>query len=519
MKSIRRLVLAACLAFGPQAAFAQWTFNVTFHISGECATSEARMAVNNWNNMWQTQVLPAMQQSAMTREECERMRTMIESICSSFAFHDRYCSITWTIGPCVGKDPPGSDIILGPSQGQSFLPSTPSEEIKNWQDNVTDRMAQLGGHENYQEYPAGHTSIWINNESFNKARDDSRGIDITKPYIPSQERENTLEVVSNVDIYSVFQEFTQLRNSGELQYETPEEFIEAMIQQSEELWLKLLRLAKMPHETFIYILNEVLNDISWESNRHNLMYEKELKEAEFKFALSKYMVEYEKYQISKIMNNLDEYGEITDKALVAYTGKNRDQMAREGMEKVAKELFEKYGITDEQLEMARNVVDNKKNYADMVVGFVKDYRIDQLGDGFLNISTQGNTSISIGSVMDVGLILNKGIVLYGLWQENATLGERVQSIKDNHESFQELSQDELDKAGTIMTIMDNHNIKEYINNDNTPPSEKVKWALKTYNIIKRIEKNGENLPEEIFPGKFRQRIRKEVTYILKMPWE
>lgn len=143
MKTIRRLVLAACLAFGPQAVFAQWTFNVTFHISGECATSEARMAVNNWNNMWQTQVLPAMQQSAMTREECERMRTMIESICSSFAFHDRYCSVTWTIGPCVGKDPPGSELILGPSQGSSYFSPNPADEVLNWASDVKNREFAL----------------------------------------------------------------------------------------------------------------------------------------------------------------------------------------------------------------------------------------------------------------------------------------------------------------------------------------------------------------------------------------
>lgn len=176
MKTIRRIVLAACLAFGPQAAFAQWTFSVTLHVSGECATREERTAIDNANNIWQTQVIPAMQQAAMTRAECERMRSYIESILNAVSYRDRYCSIYWTVGPCVGKDPPSAEILLGPSQGQSFLPSTPNEEIKNWSSNVIDRELQLGGKEYYQEYPKDHTSIHITTNKIEKARDDIRNV-------------------------------------------------------------------------------------------------------------------------------------------------------------------------------------------------------------------------------------------------------------------------------------------------------------------------------------------------------
>lgn len=154
-RHFKYVLLTISLLISSHATYAQWTFNLTYHITAGCAQGdpeiqrEIRQLENEVNAMWQQAFSQGV--GFPSKQICEQVRQMILGV----GWSDGACRIYYTCTSCTGTDiampgqgsnqtnpTTGNLNFNGAVQGEPVFSSNPALDTPNWIDDA-DLQQQL----------------------------------------------------------------------------------------------------------------------------------------------------------------------------------------------------------------------------------------------------------------------------------------------------------------------------------------------------------------------------------------
>lgn len=403
------------------------------------------------------------------------MRNQIQAEAQGFSWDG--CSAIVTISPCtcVGGDDEstGTDLVLGPTYGQSFYSTNAANELVDWWNDDLSRQNALNP--DYQPY--NQYTIETSDKKFDTQRSNLRNaawtLDADKKFKSLNIDETTEINTHSSDLSSFDTEWQFLKSSRNLPYNSADEFYDAMLQMIQKYREKLLKDSGLSSEEILQALSDRIKEIESWYNQNSLRLAKELKEAEKRRDMAKYMVEYKGYLTITYINGMSD-NPFADNATEKAFGKTRNELAYESVAALENELIEKYGMTAEDIAKMKAVID-KDNKVQQAAETLKEYEVDRIND-------------NMATAIDIGVLLNDEIALLGLSKCEKALSEQVESINKNIETSKELRDSEIELATTLASIVD----ESIISKSGTTPKEKIEWAKQIhYNLEEKINKSND----------------------------
>ncbi|MCR5192612.1 MAG: hypothetical protein K6D59_04840 [Bacteroidales bacterium] len=154
------------------------TFVFKLSYSGSCVG----MGANVWVSSINAQIESIMKnQSFSNASECESAR----EVCLGLGGTMYGCTVKITATPCSGCNNGGTttDIILGPTYGNSFQTSNPTDEVRDWAENNEDLLNLISGKTTPKDEPYIFTGEMPGSiMQFANKKDDDRIIAVSKPH-------------------------------------------------------------------------------------------------------------------------------------------------------------------------------------------------------------------------------------------------------------------------------------------------------------------------------------------------
>ena len=479
------LALADCMS-----ANAQYTFQ-SITVAGSGSSSKAT-TILTWGPYG-------------TREMCEQKRREVE-IANSWSepiLGGRIEAKTRTT-PCSG---PGGSIgsvdVLGVSKGSSFYSTNPVNEINDWSNDDMDRLLALNS--DYKNSSPVELSMGDEKTDLarNRAREIAFVLDTNKPFRSLNVGEDGLINTHSADLSITNTDWQLIRSTKKLPYHTVEEFVEGTTQQYSSILDNILNFVNMPLSTFEYNLKQCAYDIEGWYNSESIRLANELDNAEKLHDIANFMLQYKGYLAITYINGMSDNPTAADNAAKKAFGKTRDELAYESIEKMENDLFEKYGMSSEDIARLKKEIDDEnivQNFVEKARGLkideIADKSVDELVEKLDPIATnksidllgkdyntiRGTTgevadkSITFDRAIDMGVLLNND---YGIWahsKEVKALENYVQSIKNQQNLIKEERDKETQKIGDLLTIVENNSqiIKSEVSK--MSQRDKLDWA-------------------------------------------
>ena len=499
------LALADCMS-----ANAQYTFQ-SITVAGSGSSSKAT-TILTWGPYG-------------TREMCEQKRREVE-IANSWSepiLGGRIEAKTRTT-PCSG---PGGSIgsvdVLGVSKGSSFYSTNPVNEINDWSNDDMDRLLALNS--DYKNSSPVELSMGDEKTDLarNRAREIAFVLDTNKPFRSLNVGEDGLINTHSADLSITNTDWQLIRSTKKLPYHTVEEFVEGTTQQYSSILDNILNFVNMPLSTFEYNLKQCAYDIEGWYNSESIRLANELDNAEKLHDIANFMLQYKGYLAITYINGMSDNPTAADNAAKKAFGKTRDELAYESIEKMEKELFEKYGMSSEDIAKLKKVIDDENKVQDYVskaqglgLNDIAEKGVvaisEKMTNKGLNINLGGG-ELSISKALDMGVLLNNDIVLLGLSKEEKALDNYVQSIKNQQNLIKEVRDKETQKIGDLLTIVENNTQEMKRGVSKMSQRDKLKWANNADDILGRVNSRKAKDSYEIFPDRFRNMYIREGTFI------
>ena len=463
----------------PCYVMSQCTFSMTVSINGNCAGIQGaveRQAIESWCNYINQQ----LKSIRLSKKECIAMNNQIQAEARGYSYDG--CSAIFTISPCtcVGGDDEGTeiDLVLGPTYGQSFFSTNAANEPSDWWNDDMSRQNAL----NPEYQPYNPNIIETSDQNYNTQRTNLRNaawtLDADKKF-RSLNIDETTEINTESPDYSFIDaEWQFIKTSRNLPYNSVNEFYESMLQDIIKYREKILQ-----------VLSNRINEIESWYNQNSLRLAMELKEAEKRLDMAKYMVEYKGYLTITYINGMSD-NPFADNATEKAFGKTRNELAYESVAALENELIEKYGMTAEDIAKMKAVID-KDNKVQQTAETLKEYEVDRINDNMAN-------------AIDIGVLLNDEIALLGLSKCEKALSEQVESINKNIEENKKLHDSEIDITNKFISIVDESAIPK----SDSSLKEKLEWSkqityleekiLDIYGLYNESNENPNRKYEEIY---------------------
>lgn len=524
---MRRNLLSILLALaGLLPVNAQYTFTFNVSWSGNCSGYTAQM--NQAIRGFQTQTINGFP----TRELCEQTRAMCHQELGhiELVYIDTQtgrvvkreatnCKLNVTTTPCTGRPMAGTVgtlNALGVSQGTSFYSANSANEIQNWSSDDMERMLTLNANRPFEQ----EQFVPIADSKYKSALVELNG----KTYFRSlniDEQGGMLTSSPDIDVKDTAWDF--LKSTKKLPYQSIDEFVEGTTLQISSTQNDILELANMPLEDFRYNISQCAYEIEGWYNSESINLSTELFNAEKLHDIADFMLQYKGYLAITYINGMSDNPTAVDEATRKAFGKTRNELAYESIEKLEQDLLTKYGMGKDDIAKLKKVIDDD-NKVQEYVSKAKGLALDEIGqkgvetfsekmtDKGFNIDF-GHGEVSISKALDLGVLLNNDIALLGLSQNEKALANYVQSVKDRQTKIKEIRDQETQKIGDLLSIVDNNSKEIKLSVSKKSQRDKMEWANTTDDTLGRIKKNGQKDSYGIFPDRFRNRYIKEGTYI------
>lgn len=540
----RNQIITVLLALaGMFPANAQYTFTLNVSWSGNCSGYTAQM--NSLMGKYKSQAINGFP----TRELCEQTRAMCHQELGhiELVYYDvktgkvikreaTNCKLNVTTTPCTGRPMAGtvgSLNVLGVSQGASFYSANSANEIQNWSSDDMERMLTLNANRPFEQ----EQFVPIADSKYKSALVELNG----KTYFRSLNvgEDGFLNTHSN-DLNGADVDWQFVKAAKKLPYNTVDEFVEGTTHQYTSILDNALILANMPLSTFEYNLKQCAYDIEGWYNSESIRLANELENAEKLHDIANFMLQYKGYLAITYINGMSDNPAVADNESRKAFGKTRDELAYESIEKIEKELFEKYGISHEDITKLMKIIDDE-NKVQNFVEKARGLKIDKIGDKAIEMAVEkldpiaseksiemfgkdyntiggvtgkvADKSISFDRAIDMGVLLNND---YGIWahsKEVKALSDYVQSIKNQQNLIKEVRDKETQKIGDLITIVENNTQEMKIGVSKMSQRDKLDWANNANDILGRVNSRKTKDSYEIFPDRFRNLYIKEGTFI------
>lgn len=517
MSCLKRYIVLFYISIVSQVAVAQWKFNVSLSVNG-CSGFDK--VTENWANAQLKQWNATLIGGFPTKGECENAR----SIVISSSVTDGKCKVQFTASPCVGSGGAVGNVdVLGVSKGGSFNSTNPVNEINDWSNDDMERMLALN-----PEFKASslvELSMGDENTDLvrNRARQNAFVLDTNKPFRSLNVGEDGLINTHSADMSIINTDWQLIRSTKKLPYNTIDEFAEGTTQQYNSILDNVLNLANMPLSNFEYNLNQCAYDIEAWYNSESIRLASELENAEKLHDIANFMLQYKGYLAITYINGMSDNPAAADNAARKAFGKTRDELAYESIEKMEKNLFEKYGMSSEDIAKLKKVIDDDNKVQDYV-SKAQGLGLNDIGEkGVVAISEEmtdkglnidlGGGELSISKALDMGVLLNNDIALLGLSKEEKALENYVQSIKKQQNFIKEVRDKETQKIGDLLTIVENNSqiIKSEVSK--MSQRDKLDWANNANETLERVNSRKAKDSYDVFPDRFRNMYIREGTFI------
>lgn len=526
--------MTALLALaGLLPAYAQYTFTLNVSWSGNCSGYTAQM--NQMMGKYKSQAITGFP----TRELCEQTRAMCHQELGhiEIIYYDvktgkeikreaTNCKLNVSTTPCTGHPMAGSVgtlNALGVSQGSSFYSSNTANEIQNWSEDDMERMLALNPE--YKTSSPVELSMGDENTDLvrNRARKNAFILDTNKPFRSLNVGDDGLINSHSADMSIINTDWQLIRSTKKLPYNTIDEFAEGTTQQYNFILDNVLNLANMPLNNFEYNLNQCAYDIEAWYNSESIRLASELENAQKLHDIANFMLQYKGYLAITYINGMSDNPAAADNAARKAFGKTRDELAYESIEKMEKNLFEKYGMSSEDIAKLKKVIDDDNKVQDYV-SKAQGLGLNDIGEkGVVAISEKmtdkglnidlGGGELSISKALDMGVLLNNDIALLGLSKEEKALENYVQSIKNQQNLIKEARDKETQKIGDLLTIVENSSQKIKSEVSKMSQRDKLDWANNANETLERVNSRKAKDSYDVFPDRFRNMYIREGTFI------
>ena len=543
---MRKQIVTIIMALaGILPANAQYTFTLNVSWSGNCNgyTSQMNQAIRGF----QTQTINGFP----TRELCEQSRAICHQELGhiELVYYDvktgkvvkresTNCKLNVVTTPCTGRPMAGSVGMLnalGVSQGTSFYSANTASEIQDWAEDEARRRMGLDNTLQLSS-PSSFDYIMTADASFNRAL----AIDTSKPFRSINIDENGGMNTNSPDLNITDTDWQFTKSTKKLPYETIDEFVNGTTQQNISNLDNVLNLANMSLSTFQYNLNQCAYEIEGWYNSESIRLASELEKAEKLHDIANYMLQYKGYLAITYINGMSDNPVAADNASRKAFGKTRDELAYESIEKMEKDLFEKYGMSNEDIARLKKEIDDEnivQNFVEKTRGLkfdkIADKSVDWLVENLDPIATNksidifgkdyntiggatgevADRSITFDRVIDMGVLLNND---YGIWahsKEVKALENYVQNIKNQQKLIKEVRDKETQKIGDLLTIVENNSQAMKSEVSKMSQRDKLNWASNANDILERVNSRKTKDSYEIFPDRFRTLYIREGTFI------
>lgn len=541
MKQYIYSIILALAGFIPVNA--QLSFTVSGEYYGNCGgqKNEIQNRFNSIMSQYKTQAT-GIRSSA----ECEKLRAEVNGISHNYNFKGFNCGFRLKAGPCTGRPIDehvislGQVNIQGPEQGSSFFSTNGADEIQNWSEDDMKRRLAL----DKSTVTSEPTNISTGDPEFDKARNDyeftgrmpAGSISLIKkekltprpenssvPYIGDGIFKGIQKPISSPDLDMSDTKWEFIKSTKNLPYKTVEEFAERTSQQNTSILDDILNLANMPPSTLEYNLKQCTYDIEGWYNSESIRLAKELENAERLHDIANYMLQYKGYLAITYINGMSDNPAAADNAARKAFGKTRDELAYESIEKMEQDLLTKYGMSKDDIAKLKKVI-NDDNIVQEYVSKAKGLALDDIGQkGVEAISEKmtdkgfnidfGQGEVSISKALDLGVLLNNDIALLGLSKNEKALANYIQSVKDRQTIIKEVRDNETQKIGDLLTIVENNTQEMKSGVSKMSQRDKLDWANNANDILGRVNSRKEKDSYEIFPDRFREMYIREGTFI------
>ena len=534
----KRFLLVFCIYIVSQIAVAQCKFSMTLSINGCSNSLDGRIAERTAEALFNHY----MEQASMGFNSLQECNTARNIILSELDIKDGNCRIRVNVSPCSGCSSMNfnSADILAIGQGSSFYSTNGVNEIRDWSNDDMERLLALN-----PEYKiTSPVELSMGDErtdlARNRARDNAFVLDTNKPFRSLNVGEDGLINTHSADLNITNTDWQLIRSTKKLPYHTVEEFAEGTTQQYTSILDNILNLANMPLSTFEYNLKQCAYDIEGWYNSESIRLANELDNAEKLHDIANFMLQYKGYLAITYINGMSDNPAAADNAAKKAFGKTRDELAYESIEKMEKDLFEKYGMSSEDIAKLKKVIDDE-NYVQNFVEKARGLKIDEIADKSVDwlvenldpIATNksielfgkdyntiggatgqvADNSISFDRAIDMGVLLNND---YGLWahsKEVKALSNYIQSIKNQQNLIKEVRDKETQKIGDLRTIVENNSQEIKSEVSKMSQRDKLNWANNANDILGRVNSRKAKDSYEIFPDRFRNMYIREGTFI------
>ena len=518
-----RLFFLLCVFIISQDVDAQYKFYVSMSFNYNChGNRECDKLVSMTNDMIQ-KALSGIPISLNTKNECEAARNITvnilneaKSLASQYA--SRYgVKFNFTVTPCSGFGG-GNFVFLGPNRGSSFYSPSVVDEIKNWSEDNERLQAALNPEWERSEQMAVETSDY----SFDEERKNLREgfvIDTDKPFVSLNMRERW----RSPDLDNQYVELEYLKLSKGLKYNSIDDFTNDMVSKSLSMQNYILEVADMSSDVFKTNIIDVANYIERWYNEQNMILSKSLENAEEKYDIANFLCEYKGYLTNCYKNSMSDPA--ADFGHIEAFGKTRDELLYENIAKLETELKDKYNLKNEDIEKLKKNIDDDNIVQEFLLKIkeldvsesienlqkYKDYTPKTKNKSILErVIDKADT---YENAVDLGVLANDNIALWGLKKSRDACANAVKSIKDNQEIIKNVRNNEIQKINDLLQILENSsqkNINEVLDMSN---KDKLEWSKRTLETIERIQLNNSHDKYNVFPDRFSNLYIKKVRNI------
>ena len=535
---MRRFFLIIGISIVSQVTVAQCKFSMTLSVNGCFNDLEGRVTEKTAEALFNHYV----EQAGIgfnSLQECNSFRNIVMS---ETDFRTGNCRIRVNVSPCTGclGSLSNEANIIAIGQGRSFFSTNPANEIQNWSNDDMERMLAL----NPEYKSSSPVELSMGDEKTDLARNRARRnafvLDTNKPFRSLNIGEDGLINTHSADMSIINTDWQLIRSTKKLPYNTIDEFAEGTTQQYNSILDNVLNLANMPLSNFEYNLNQCAYDIEAWYNSESIRLASELENAEKLHDIANFMLQYKGYLAVTYINGMSDNPAAADNAARKAFGKTRDELAYESIEKMENDLFEKYGMSSEDIARLKKEIDDEnivQNFVEKARGLkideIADKSVDELVEKLDPIATnksidllgkdyntiRGTTgevadkSITFDRAIDMGVLLNND---YGIWahsKEVKALENYVQSIKNQQNLIKEERDKETQKIGDLLTIVENNSqiIKSEVSK--MSQRDKLDWANNANETLKRVNSRKAKDSYDVFPDRFRNMYIREGTFI------